>query len=300
MLNHIGLHSILEILNLLTWDDVERVHTSEEHMDWLCEERLIPRLVEKLDPVYESQAEVHANAGQALVDAALRAPFEHRGLQAAFSDKETLTKLFLFITSKSETSCQHGLSVLIALVQRHIKLYSGLDGEEEYHYDPGTKPGQETEEEKGDKKKKKNEKKAGKTADPTAEKTPPGGKTKTPTPGRGPPGSPPPLPFADLLIEHLPHLLGLLKLEPKATVMTLGKEIPVLGTTRLKIAELLLWVLRTSDSSLEKRFIETKVLEVLFDVFEIYEWHNMLHIRVANAASCLRWSSNSFAKISFH
>jgi len=104
MLTHIGLHSVLEVLNLLTWDDVERVHTSEEHMDWLCEEHLIPRLVEKLDPVYEPQVEVHANAGQALVDAALRAPFEHRGLQAAFSDKETLTKLFTFMTSKCETS----------------------------------------------------------------------------------------------------------------------------------------------------------------------------------------------------
>jgi len=135
MINHIGLHSIFELLNLLTWDDVDRVHSTEDHMEWLCSEKLISRLVDKLDPLYESVPEVHANAAQALVDAALRAPVDHRGLQGSFVDQEILKKLFSYVTSKCESSSQHSLSVLIAFVQRHIKIHSNVESDDEAHDD---------------------------------------------------------------------------------------------------------------------------------------------------------------------
>jgi hypothetical protein len=71
MINHIGLYSVMELLIMIGWDDglgqVNDVH-------WLHEENVIPLLVEKLDPKYADETEVHVNAARALVDVVVKSP----------------------------------------------------------------------------------------------------------------------------------------------------------------------------------------------------------------------------------
>ena len=69
LVTHIGLYSIMEILIMIGWDDgLGQVNDVE----WLYKENLIPKLVAKLTPQYETATDVHMNAARALVDVVVK------------------------------------------------------------------------------------------------------------------------------------------------------------------------------------------------------------------------------------
>ena len=71
LVQHIGLYSVMEILIMIGWDDgLGQVNDVE----WLYRENLIPKLVAKLTPDYETQTDVHMNAARALVDVVVKCP----------------------------------------------------------------------------------------------------------------------------------------------------------------------------------------------------------------------------------
>ena len=77
MVNHIGLYSIMELLIMIGWDDgLGQINDVE----WLYKENLIPKLVDKLDPIYENQPDVHMNAARALVDVVVKCPPTQKNL----------------------------------------------------------------------------------------------------------------------------------------------------------------------------------------------------------------------------
>jgi hypothetical protein len=173
--------------------------------------------------------------------------------------------------SGNDSSLQHSLSAVIALIQRHLKIHAAAD-EDEFLDDP--KPQEEDGKGSPSPKKPRTPRKVG----PDGKEIEAGPKV---------PGPPPALTFQGLLIKNLADLVKLLLVEPKSSVQTLSESCCRFGPSRLKLVELLLWALRTQDPVLEKTLIELKALPILLDLFQTHEWHNMLHIRVANIVEAI-------------
>ena len=114
---HIGLYSIMEILIMIGWDDgLGQVNDVE----WLYREQLIPKLVAKLTPDYESATDVHMNAARALVDVVVKsAPTAKNLLIQHLQSTEVLSTIFSHMFSGSLSSLTNSMSIIIVLVQRY-------------------------------------------------------------------------------------------------------------------------------------------------------------------------------------
>ena len=102
LVTHIGLYSIMEILIMIGWDDgLGQVNDVE----WLYKENLIPKLVAKLTPQYETATDVHMNAARALVDVVVKCPPSSQNLLIShLQSKEVLDEIFRHMFSGSLSS----------------------------------------------------------------------------------------------------------------------------------------------------------------------------------------------------
>lgn len=116
LVQHIGLYSIMEILIMIGWDDgLGQVND----VNWLYTENLIPKLVSKLTPEYESQTDVHMNAARALVDVVVKCPpTDQNVLISHLQSSEVLSDIFSCMFSGSLSSLTNSMSIIIVLVQR--------------------------------------------------------------------------------------------------------------------------------------------------------------------------------------
>jgi len=75
LLRHLGLYSVLELIIMLGWDSGLMEGQIEQR--WMLAQGLIPKLVRRLHPQYQSLADVHAHAGRLLVDVVVKCPLAH-------------------------------------------------------------------------------------------------------------------------------------------------------------------------------------------------------------------------------
>eukprot|EP01114_Cavostelium_apophysatum_P018918 TRINITY_DN594_c0_g1_i1.p1 TRINITY_DN594_c0_g1~~TRINITY_DN594_c0_g1_i1.p1 ORF type:complete len:566 (-),score=171.55 TRINITY_DN594_c0_g1_i1:86-1783(-) len=122
-LKHLGNASVIELLlKVIACEDTT---DGSGTLDWLCTTELIPSLIDKFDP--KQGPAVHENAAQALADIiAVSTNSASSPLIAQLESEAILNKLFSYILAEGlSSSLEHGLSVLIELLRRHMN--DGLD-----------------------------------------------------------------------------------------------------------------------------------------------------------------------------
>jgi len=121
---------------MIGWDDgLGQVND----VKWLYDEKLIPRLVTKLDPTYEKEEEVQVNAARALVDVVVKCPPAQTSLLVShLQSAPILERIFRYMFSGSRSSLTNCLSIIIVLVQRDANRRSELQQDE--HLDAALPP----------------------------------------------------------------------------------------------------------------------------------------------------------------
>ncbi len=133
LVDRIGLYSVMELLIMIGWDDgLGQVHD----VAWLYKENLIPKLVDKLDPKYENEPDVHVNAARALVDVVVKCmPSQPSLLVSHLQSAPLLDTIFVHMFSGSMSSLTNALSLVIVLVQRDAIRRSDLPDEDALYAD---------------------------------------------------------------------------------------------------------------------------------------------------------------------
>ena len=233
---HIGLYSIMEILIMIGWDDgLGQVNDVE----WLYKEQLIPKLVAKLTPEYESATDVHMNAARALVDVVVKClPTSQNLLISHLQSTEVLSVIFSHMFSGSLSSLTNSMSIIIVLVQRYAN--ANTDNNNKAQDNGEDRP-----------------------ADPQ------------PHPSSDEAEAPLVEPFASLQ-PHLHKIIALLH-QPQAEVKVQFGSSQPFGETRMKVVELTLVLLRSRLPAVDRQLSELKVLSLMLESFFLYPWNNMLH-----------------------
>ena len=237
---HIGLYSIMEILIMIGWDDgLGQVNDVE----WLYRENLIPKLVAKLTPDYESATDVHMNAARALVDVVVKCPPSAQNLLIAhLQSSDVLSVIFTHMFSGSLSSLTNSMSIIIVLVQRYAnrRVESGEDK--------------------------------------SAEASTTGAAAGNASPSSAAAideSAPLEEPFLSLQ-PHLHKIIALLHQPQPEVRVQFGRSQPF-GETRMKVVELTLVLLRSRLAAVDRQLSELKVLSLMLESFFLYPWNNMLH-----------------------
>ena len=238
LVTHIGLYSIMEILIMIGWDDgLGQVNDVE----WLYKENLIPKLVAKLTPQYETATDVHMNAARALVDVVVKCPPSTSNLLIShLQSKEVLESIFRHMFSGSLSSLTNSMSIIIVLVQRYAnrRVESG-DNSNSGSGDSGTASAD-----------------AGSSSSSSSSSTLEE-------------------PFLSLA-PHLSKIIALLHQAQPEVAVQFGKSQPF-GETRMKVVELTLVLLRSRLLLVDCQLSELRVLALMLESFFLYPWNNMLH-----------------------
>lgn len=122
-LKHLGNASVIDLLlKIIACEDTT---DGSGTLEWLCTTDLIPSLIDKFDPKQGNS--VHENAAQALADiVAVSTNSTASPLIAQLESESIVNRLFGYILQSGlSSSLEHGLSVLIELLRRHMN--DGLD-----------------------------------------------------------------------------------------------------------------------------------------------------------------------------
>ena len=244
LVTHIGLYSIMEILIMIGWDDgLGQVNDVE----WLYKEQLIPKLVAKLTPQYETATDVHMNAARALVDVVVKCPPSTQNLLIShLQSKEVLDEIFRHMFSGSLSSLTNSMSIIIVLVQRYAnrRVESGDNGDKQHERSDSFD---------GENSAAGNAAAATPSADSDALEEP----------------------FSSLA-PHLHKIIALLHQPQPEVRVQFGKSQPF-GETRMKVVELTLVLLRSRLAGVDAQLSELRVLALMLESFFLYPWNNMLH-----------------------
>ena len=222
--------------------------------DWLYQQQLVPKLVDKLHPQYESLPDVHMNAARALVDVVVKCPPSNAStLVAHLQSPDILHDIFTHMFSGSLSSLTNAMSIIIVLIQRYANCKAELlDIQQQQHeYQQSQLHNTSSDE-------------------------------------LSPPHDTIQLMSDDILEEpfislqpYLPRLLALLAddnttLHNTEVQTQFGRAVPF-GETRMKVVELCLVLFRSHVTPIDVILIEYNVLSILLDAFFYYTWNNMLH-----------------------
>lgn len=258
LLAHIGLYSAMELLIMIGWDDGLG---GNQDVEWLVANDLTGKLIEKLDPVWETvhhQPDVVINASRALVDVVVKCPAAtFNPLITRLLDTHCQQRLFTHMFSGSLLSLSNALSIVIVLVQRYA---NRMDlGEEILDEVVAANIA---------------------TLQAAAREAPEDDEVhaqlQAAINAASENASALPEPFHSL-VPHLPAILRLLSSEQPAEESWSYGRGRAFGETRLKVVELILVLVRCKVSSVETIFRSERLLDQLLGAFVAYPWNNMLH-----------------------
>jgi hypothetical protein len=235
---------------MIGWDDGLG---GNQDVAWLVANDLTGKLIEKLNPVWETvhhQPDVLINASRALVDVVVKCPASsHNPLITRLLATPCQQLLFTHMFSGSLLSLSNALSIVIVLVQRYA---NRMDLGEEIM----------------------DEVKAAALAAQAAALDAPDDAAFNVV--SNDPAAKLPEPFHSL-VPHLARILRLLDSEqPNEERWSYGMG-RAFGETRLKVVELILVLVRCKVVEVETIFREEQLLAKLLDAFVNYPWNNMLH-----------------------
>lgn len=131
LVSHIGLESMKELLIKLGWGEASNANFTEISL-WLYNEALIPKLVSRLDPTFEHEPDVHANAALTIVDLLLKLEENPQNvLLTHLKSTPILNKLFRYMLSGSSSCLQHILGIFIILTRQHVSFLTQQPPDEE-------------------------------------------------------------------------------------------------------------------------------------------------------------------------
>jgi serine/threonine-protein phosphatase 6 regulatory subunit 3 len=119
MVSHIGLCSILELLCNLLWEN-KLPAAIQATSEWLFEENFIPLVISRLDPTFEHEPDVHANASRFLCElqkVQTISGSESNRLVSQSKNPISLGRLFRYLFSGSESCMAHILPVLTEMAE---------------------------------------------------------------------------------------------------------------------------------------------------------------------------------------
>jgi len=245
ILKHLGTSAVMDmLLRLVTC--IEAPSLKARVLTWLCENKLVERLINHINPQHDE--ELHTNAAQSLCDV-IRLSREHMftcqesaqedPIMKVLEKQETIELLLknMFEFGINESVTINGISVLLALLEIRrpapfgfpdiIPELTPLDVERLKHSVTRTLKGMES---------------------------------------------------------RMPDFVKLLSDPPRKDSMacTFGMLEPPLGNTRLHIVKLISAMLLINDASTNKLLSELHVFNIIFDLFFRYEYNNFLHTQVVN------------------